>query len=113
MATVVSLALPRKYRLDLLRPPELSVGVVVLDVRRQTLMSQDNCPKEAWVVFDGTEPDSKVIGLALTLEDVLMTIASRVTVDRKTLRIELPYSDAGSIKAGDREWAIQKERLRG
>ncbi len=79
---------------------------------------------EAWVVFDGTEPDSKVMGLAATLEDVIAAIGSTVNIDRKTLAIELPYSDAGVVTAsvtplygaGDHragEWAIRKERIYG
>ncbi len=78
---------------------------------------------EAWVVFDGTEPDSKVIGLAATLEGAIRMIDGTVTIDRKTLRIELPYSDAAVVKAvaaplyesatggSPREWAIRKEDI--
>ncbi len=78
---------------------------------------------EAWVVFDGTESDSKVIGLAATLEGAIRMLNGTVTIDRKTLRIELPYSDAAVIKAvaaplyesarswTPREWAIRKEDI--
>ncbi len=77
---------------------------------------------EAWVVFDGTEPDSKVLGLAATLDAVVRIIDGDVDLDRVTLVVELPYSDAGIVKASarplyaavgeegtPREWAFHKE----
>ena len=79
---------------------------------------------ELWVVFDGTEPDSKVIGLAASLEGVIEAIQATVEIDRQTVVIEWPFTDAGTVKAeaaplysqgldkGKRAWSIQKESVR-
>lgn len=80
-------------------------------------------PDEVWIVFDCDQPDAKVLGAASQLEACLPIIsASGIDIDHKPLVIELPYSDAGYIKAdaasyyGDeaptpRVWRIQRHHL--
>jgi hypothetical protein len=78
---------------------------------------------DLWVVFDGTEPDSEVIGLATTLESALDVIGSTVSLNYQTVVIELPYSDVAVIRATagelyggstgstERAWLLRKRTI--
>lgn len=52
-----------------------------------------------WVVFDGTEPDSVVIGLAPNIDGIIDVIDQTVDLDHSSLVIRLPYSDTARIEA--------------
>lgn len=69
---------------------------------------------EVWVVFDGDQPDSAVLGLADTLDTVYTMVMEALYKENLMVReerIELPYSNAGQFKCMAIEYADkQSER---
>lgn len=58
---------------------------------------------DLWVVFDGAEPDSAVIGLAVGLETVITVIGDTVALDYETVNIALTHSDAARVSGTAQE----------
>lgn len=76
--------------------------------------------REFWVVFDGQEPDSAVIGIAETVEDILAVIGTKGSLgapvevaflDSESMHIKGPFRKFNADAWADAVWAAHKHDL--
>lgn len=108
-------------------PAEIAGSLVFWTLTAEAKPARVPGMQSSWIIFDGAEPDSKVIGLARTLEDVSSVICSSgINLDGIEVQISLtPGAGAGYVSAVcrtylnsfadpiGRSWYIQQENIVG